>query len=103
MHSTQLLILKLLQEHGTLKYELRQIGREIGVDHPQTIKHHIEQLEKMEFVIVDVSAGEIIQIMPFTPVKEGLERQVAYYKRKHVEASLKLKEFLNSNPNDTTK
>lgn len=53
MHPTAVKILELSKtiDLGTLK--LREIGRRVGIDHPQKIAHHIGQLEKKGYLIHD--------------------------------------------------
>lgn len=49
LHETQLKLLSLIEKVGIKQveaYKLRQVGELIGVEHPQKIKHHIEQLKK---------------------------------------------------------
>ncbi len=45
MHLTQKKILNLLTDEPLKNVSMRQVGRLVGVDHPQMIKHHLEQLE----------------------------------------------------------
>ena len=44
MHSTQQQLLSLSQRYDLRKMGLRQIGRLIGVDHPQKVKFHMKKL-----------------------------------------------------------
>lgn len=44
MHPTQRKLLELSQRYDLKKMGLRQIGRLIGVDHPQKIKFHLEKI-----------------------------------------------------------
>jgi len=46
MHPIQKKVLMLISDHPLVDISIRQIGLLIGVEHPQMIKHHIEQLEK---------------------------------------------------------
>lgn len=53
MHPTQKKILALLEANGQLFLKYAQIGREIGEDHIQSVKYHLQQLEKRGYVVVD--------------------------------------------------
>lgn len=53
MHSIQRRILQLASEHGFTVLSLRGLGRLIGVDSAQQIKHHIEQLERKGILAYD--------------------------------------------------
>ncbi len=46
MHKVQLKILELSRRKNVLSMGFREIGREIGIPHPQIIKYHIGQLRK---------------------------------------------------------
>ncbi len=46
MHKTQLKILELSVKKNIEKLGLRELGREIGVEHPQVIFYHLTQLKK---------------------------------------------------------
>lgn len=46
MHPTQEKLLKLSKTRDLNKLTLREIGKIIGVKHPQIVKHHMEQLKK---------------------------------------------------------
>ncbi len=46
MHSIQQKILELAKTKDVLSLGLRPLGREIGVDKPQLVKHHLLQLQK---------------------------------------------------------
>ncbi len=46
MHKYQKKLLKLIDETDLNSLSLRQIGKEIGGAHPQTVKYHLTQLEK---------------------------------------------------------
>ncbi|XOB40792.1 MAG: LexA family protein [Candidatus Nealsonbacteria bacterium] len=50
IHTTQQKILKLAKEQDINKMNLHEIGRLIGEEHPQKIKHHLSQLEKKGFL-----------------------------------------------------
>lgn len=54
MHPIQKSILQLLEDKGVLPLHLHEIGRSIGIEHPQKIKHHLEQLEKKDFLTIDL-------------------------------------------------
>ncbi|MCQ3945034.1 MAG: hypothetical protein DPW11_04655 [bacterium] len=46
MHPIQEKILELSQTKDVLDLGIRPLGREIGVDQPQLVKHHLQQLQK---------------------------------------------------------
>ena len=50
MHPIQQKLLKLADTYNIGKMSFRDIARILGEDHPQTIKHHLEQLEKKGFI-----------------------------------------------------
>lgn len=47
MHWIQEKILELAKTKNVLELGLRPLGREIGVDKPQLVKHHLQQLQKL--------------------------------------------------------
>lgn len=49
MHEIQKKLIKLSQKKDISSMTLRQIGRFIGEEHPQKVKHHLNQLEKRRF------------------------------------------------------
>ena len=53
MHPTQKKILALLESKGQLFLKYAQIGRDIGEDHIQSVKYHLQQLEKRGYVSID--------------------------------------------------
>lgn len=53
MHPIQKKILLLISSKPLAGLSMRQIGFMVGVDHPQLIKHHIEQLEKKGLIKYD--------------------------------------------------
>lgn len=56
MHPLQQKIYELVHLRGIRKFQsLRDLGEAIGEDHPQKIKHHLQQLEKQGLVSVDWS------------------------------------------------
>jgi len=67
MHIIQQKLLRLAETFNLGNMALRDIGKIIGEDHPQLIKHHLEQLEKKEMinwdkenkVITRVNAGVV--------------------------------------------
>lgn len=61
MHSTQKAILQLLANTKSIPLKLRWIGREVGEEHPQKIKYHLHQLEKMGAIAIDLDKKEIIK------------------------------------------
>ncbi len=46
IHPEQRKILELIQTEDIGQLTLREIGRRIGVEHPQTVKYHLLQLEQ---------------------------------------------------------
>lgn len=61
MHPTQKAILLLLENAESIPLKLRWIGREVGEEHPQKIKYHLHQLEKIGAIAVDMDKKEIIK------------------------------------------
>lgn len=53
MHEIQKNLLALSRNTNLGDKSLREIGRLIGVSHPQKISHHLDQLEKKGFIVVD--------------------------------------------------
>ncbi len=53
MHIIQQKLLRLVGRYNLGKMNLRQIARFIGENHPQKIKHHLNQLEKVGFIKID--------------------------------------------------
>jgi SOS-response transcriptional repressor LexA len=47
MHPTQERLLELSQRYDLKKMGLRQIGRLIGVDHPQKVKFHLQKIDQL--------------------------------------------------------
>lgn len=62
MHIIQEKLLKLVSERNLGALKLREIGELIGVDHPQKIKHHLSQLERKGFVLIDRKNKKITRI-----------------------------------------
>jgi SOS-response transcriptional repressor LexA len=50
MHSIQQKLLKLADTYNIGNMSFRDVARILGEDHPQTVKHHLEQLEKKELI-----------------------------------------------------
>lgn len=50
MHQIQEKILELAKTKDVLTLGIRPLGREIGVDQPQLVKHHLSQLQKKGFI-----------------------------------------------------
>lgn len=48
MHPTQQKLIDLIEKEDVSSLSLREIGRRIGVNNPQVVKHHMEQLRKMD-------------------------------------------------------
>lgn len=53
MHPVQQKILQALNEKPFIGLTLRKIGENIGENSPQTIKHHLTQLSKNGFILID--------------------------------------------------
>jgi len=64
MHVIQQKLLKLIEERNVAEMSLRQIASAIGESHPQKIAHHMDQLEKKGFIIVDKSEGIVKRVSP---------------------------------------
>ena len=60
MHIIQQKILKLAQKQNIGQMNLHEIGRLIGEEHPQKIKHHLGQLRKKRF-IETVKGREVVR------------------------------------------
>jgi len=54
MHPTQQKLIDLINKEDISKLSLREIGRRIEVSSPQVIKHHLEQLRKLNLKTVQV-------------------------------------------------
>lgn len=50
MSSVQNKLLALLRDQGSVPLKYREIGRRIGEQYPQTVKHHIEILKKKQLI-----------------------------------------------------
>jgi repressor LexA len=59
MHEIQKNLLSLSRNTNLGDKSLREIGGLIGVNHPQKISHHLMQLEKKGFIVIDRSNGII--------------------------------------------
>jgi repressor LexA len=64
MHKIQEQILKISAKNDLGKMSLREIGKLIGADGPQKIKHHLLQLEKNGLLSVNRSAKSIARTKP---------------------------------------
>lgn len=69
MHPIQKRILDLFKESDVIELKLRPIAREIGEEHPQKIKHHLQQLEQNGFIAIDNDSRQIIRIRGDIPEK----------------------------------
>jgi predicted ArsR family transcriptional regulator len=49
MHSNQKKILELSKTEDLTKLSYREIGKKLGIEYPQVVKYHIEQLTKKGF------------------------------------------------------
>jgi len=59
MHKIQEKLLNTIERKNVSGMTLREIGKEIGEDLPQKIKHHLTQLEKKGFITIDQKNKEI--------------------------------------------
>lgn len=62
MHPTQKAILQLFDKVDRISLKLRWIARSINEKHPQTIKYHLNQLEKLGLISIDLDKKEILKI-----------------------------------------
>jgi len=46
-------IINLFEYTKSIPLKLRWIGRQVGVKHPQIIKHHLQKLEKEGLITID--------------------------------------------------
>lgn len=69
MHIIQLKLLELSKRKNIFSMGPREIGREIGVSHPQIVKHHLNQLKKKRLL----GKKEPISI---SKLRENLNKQV---------------------------
>lgn len=97
MHDTQLKILTLLDNKKKIPLSLRGIGREIEELHPQNVKHHLETLEELGFLIIDRLNREVVKILDMSYVERALHTQAAYYKTKYEETLSKIQKLKNPN------
>lgn len=64
IHKIQETLLSLSKEKNLGQLSLRQIGELVGGASPQTIKHHLNQLEKKGLIRIDKAKGLIEKIQP---------------------------------------
>ncbi len=62
MHQIQEKILELARTKDVLELGIRPLGREIGVNQPQLVKHHLQQLQKKGLINAK-SSSDIRQIL----------------------------------------
>jgi len=62
MHTLQEKLLKVIDEKNIGGLTLRQIGEMVGEELPQKIKHHLSQLERKGFILVDRKNKKISRI-----------------------------------------
>ena len=62
MHPIQKAILQLFGDSKAIHLKLRSIAREVGERHPQKIKYHLLQLEKLGMIAIDQDKKEILKI-----------------------------------------
>lgn len=58
----------LFENHKTIPLNYHQIGKLVGAEHPQKIKHHLSQLEKRGFIKIDQS-NETISAMKLGTIR----------------------------------
>jgi repressor LexA len=59
MHQIQKDLLSLSRNINLGERSLREIGSLIGVNHPQKVQHHLKQLEKKGFIMIDKASKTI--------------------------------------------
>lgn len=59
MHEIQRKLLDLCSNYDELPLSFREIGRKINVNHPQKVKHHLDQLVKKNLIIIDKNKKKI--------------------------------------------
>lgn len=64
MHPIQQKLLKLADTYNIGNMSLRDVAKIIKVDHPQIIKHHLEQLERKQFIEWDKENKIIRKLSP---------------------------------------
>jgi repressor LexA len=72
MHTLQEKLLKLSETKDLSQMSLREIGREIGVDGPQIVKHHLLQLEKNGLLQLDRLTKVMVKTRPGITAKSSL-------------------------------
>ena len=72
MHIVQEKILSLIDNKNLRGLTLREIGDLIGETFPQKVKHHIDQLEKKGFIVVDKKNKTIEEKVHSTSLKSGI-------------------------------
>ena len=100
MHAIQEKLLKVIDDKNIGGFTLRQIGELIGEKLPQTVKHHLSQLERRGFVFIDqknkkisrisnkASAGNIFISIPIVGTANC--GQAAIYADQNIEGYLKI-------------
>jgi len=66
MHTIQQKLLNLLNKGLKVNYNsgLRPLCRLIGIENPQSIKHHLDQLEKKRFISINKNSGDVSVLNP---------------------------------------
>jgi repressor LexA len=107
MHSTQEKLLKVIDQKNIGNLTLRQIGEILDEKLPQKIKHHLSQLERKGFIIIDrknknitrisnkAKAGNIFVSIPI--VGSANCGPAAIYADQNIEGYLKISKRLASN------
>ncbi len=68
MHIIQEKIIDLFENQKTIPLNYHQIGKLVGAEHPQKIKHHLSQLEKRGLIKIDQS-NETISAMKLGTIR----------------------------------
>lgn len=53
LHESQLKILKLAEKKNLSKLSLREIGKFVGIKHPQTVQYHLNKLQRKNLIKID--------------------------------------------------
>ncbi|MFY9555328.1 MAG: S24 family peptidase [Blastocatellia bacterium] len=72
MHPLQEKLLRLAASHNLAGMTLRDIGKLVAENHPQKVKHHLEQLERKGLIAFNRETGVLRRIARATATKEDL-------------------------------
>ena len=59
LHPLQKQLLELSADNALEGMSLREIGSLVGIDHPQKVKHHFQQLEKKGYIKINPNNGNV--------------------------------------------